>query len=160
MMKRLLAVCVLLTSVTLPAAAQRDIVHFGNPVILSEDQSTDDVVCFFCSVEAKSKVRGDIVVFFGNVKLDEHAGGDVIVFGGDVWLGGFASIAHDLVVFGGTLHADDGVTIGGGRVLFPPAIFLVILLPIVAIAWGIWLLLRWLFRGRQAYYPPPPPVRR
>lgn len=159
MMKRLLAVFVLLAASALPAAAQRDIVHFGNPVVLSEDQSADDVVCFFCSVDAKSKVRGDIIVFFGNVKLEEHAGGDVIVFGGNVWLSSLSSVAHDLVVFGGTLQADDGATVGGGRVLFPPAIFLVILIPIVVILWGIWLLIRWLVRGRQPYYPPPPPLR-
>jgi hypothetical protein len=163
MFRRLFAVCVLVAACTLPAAAseRRDVVHFGNNIVVGEDENAGDLVCFLCSVEAKGNVQGDIVVFLGSVHLDQGSRGNMVVFGGDVWLNGDASIGHDLVLFGGTLHPAERQRVGGETVIFPPIIFLPILLVIAAILWGIWMVASWLIHGRRGYYPlPPPPPRR
>ncbi|HVJ07902.1 MAG TPA: hypothetical protein VM554_05930 [Acidisarcina sp.] len=156
MLQRWLAVVFLFAACTLPASAEADIVHFGNSIVISEGESAGDLVCFLCSVDAKSPVHGDIVVFGGNLHLKERAGGDVVVFAGDVSLDGDSSIAHDLVIFGGSLHGEESHAIGGDRVIFPPVIFLPILLVIAGIIWVFYLFARWLIRGRQVYYPTPP----
>lgn len=156
MFQRMLSVCVTLVAFALPAAAQRDIVHFADRIVVPEGQETGDVVCFLCSVEAKAPIQGDVVVFGGNLRLAEPAHGDVVVFAGDVSLSGDASIAGDLVLFGGTLHADTDQRVGGDRVILPRIIFLPILLAIAGAVWGFFLLARWLVRGRQSYYPVPP----
>jgi hypothetical protein len=163
MIQRLLAILILLTACTLPAVAseKNDIVHFGTDIVVPAGESAGDIVCFFCSVDAKGAVNGDIVVFGGSLHLDEHSGGDVVVFAGDLYLGSNATIAHDLVLFGGNLHGEEGSGIRGERVIFPPVIFLPIFLALAAILWGIWMFFRWLFFGRRQYYPTPyPPVRR
>jgi hypothetical protein len=164
MTQRLLAFLILFTACTLPAAASNgnDRVHFGTDIVVPAGESVGDVVCFLCSVEAKGEVTGDIVVFLGSVHLDEHANGSAVIFAGDLYLGSNATIARDLVIFGGVLHGDEGSGNGGERVIFPPVIFVPIFLVIAAIFWGIWMLFRWLFfRNRQVYPPVPyPPVRR
>ena len=161
MFQRLLTVCVLLTACALPAMAEkRDIVHFGSNIVVAEGDSAHDIVCFLCSVDAKGPIEGDVVVFFGSIHLDEGARRDMVVFGGDIWLNGDSSIGRDLVLFGGTLHPEDRSRVGGNAVVFPPVIFLPILLVIGAIFWGIWMFFRWLIHGRQQYYPMQPPPRR
>jgi hypothetical protein len=161
MFRRLCALWVLVAACTLPAAAsdRRDIVHFGDNILVGQDETAGDLVCFLCSVEAKGNVQGDVVVFLGSVHLDEGSRGDMVVFGGDVWLNGDASIAHDLVVFGGALHPAERQRVGGETVIFPPVIFLPIVLVIAAIFWGIWMVARWLLHVRRGYYPFPPPRR-
>lgn len=156
MFQRLLTVVVLLAACTLPAAAENDIVRFGSTIVVPEGQSTGDIVCFLCSVEVRGPVHGDIVVFGGSVHLDQRAGGDVVVFAGDLWLDGDASVAHDIVIFGGSLHGEESHATGGNKIIFPPIIFLPILIVLAAVLWGFWLLIRWLLRGRQVYYPAPP----
>jgi len=164
MIQRLLAFLILFTACTLPAAASNgnDTVHFGSNIVVPAGQSAGDVVCFFCSVEAEGPITGDLVVFFGNVRLDENAGGSAVIFGGNLYLGKNVSIANDLVIFGGAVHGVESGGNGGGRVIFPPVIFVPIFLVLAAILWGIWLVFHWLFfRNRQVYPPMPyPPVRR
>src|SRR4051794_20874677 len=147
MTQRLLAFIILLTACTLPAAASNgnDVVHFGTDIVVPAGQSVGSVVCFFCSVEAKGEVTGDIVVFLGSVHIDERAGGSAVIFGGDLYLGSNATIAHDMVIFGGLLHGEEGSGNGGERVIFPPVIFLPIFLVLAAILWGIWMIFHWLF---------------
>lgn len=156
MLQRLLAVLILLAACTLPAAAENDIVHFGSTVVVPEGQSAGNIACFLCSVEAKGPVHGDIAVVWGSVHLNDRVGGDVAIFAGNLWLNGDASIARDLVIFGGGIRGEEGHAVGGSRAIFPPIIFLPILLVIALVSWGLWLLARWLIRGRQSYYPVPP----
>ena len=163
MTQRLLAFLILLAACTLPAVASNgnDTVHFGTDIVVPAGEAAGDVVCFFCSVDAKGSVTGDMVVFGGDVHLEEHVSGAAVIFGGDLYLGSNASIGRDLVLFGGVLHGEEGSNIGGQRVIFPPVIFLPIFLVIAAILWGIWMFFRWLFVGRRQYYTMPyPPVRR
>lgn len=142
----------LLVSV-LPAAAS-DEVHFGQDIQISEENSTQDVVCFLCSVEAKGNVQGNIVVFGGNLKLDGRAQQDVVVFGGNVTTGEGTTISQDLVIFGGRLRSGPNTVISGDRVIFPPINLLPIFLVLVAIVWGAFLFIRWIIdRVRPVYIP-------
>lgn len=153
MLSKLSLLLVLLFVATLPATAS-DEVHFGQNIRVPYGTSADDIVCFLCSVDAEGEVRGDIVVFGGNLRLAGAAHQDVVVFGGNLAMEGDASIGQDLVIFGGSLKSGPQPTINGDRVVFPFAIFIPIILVLVAILFGAFLLIRWIIdRFRPAYVP-------
>jgi hypothetical protein len=144
---------IVLFALALPASAS-DEVHLLQDIHVSEDSSVQDVVCFLCSVEAKGDVQGDIVVFGGNLQLQGNAHQDVVVFGGNVDLGEDATIAQDLVIFGGRLNAGSHSSVNGSKVVFSILIFLPVFLVLLAIAWGVYLLIRWLVDTRRSVYLP------
>jgi len=143
---------------TLAAHAQsRDIVQFGNDIVIHEGEETHDAVCFLCSIEIDGTVHGDAVVFLGNLRVRGHAEHDAVVFLGNITLGDNASIDHDAVVFAGSLHTGEGASVGRDRVVFPLFVFL---LPFLFLA-GILVLIIWairalLYRNRPVYPMPPP----
>jgi hypothetical protein len=179
----LTAIAVLLTFAAVPARADRDVVQFGSNVIIPADSSAHDVVCFFCSVDARGPVDHDLVVFFGDVHIAKVSNHDVVSFFGDVRVDSNASISHDLVHFFGNVHLGENATVGNDMVLFfgdlkaansavvngnrviEPAWLL--LIPFAILAGFIWLIVT-LFRSwqhRNIYYaypypPQPPPTSR
>jgi len=146
--------CIFLSA--LPAAAETDIVHFGEKIRVQEGETVKDVVCFLCSVDVEGEVQGDIVVFGGNLHLKGSANGDVVVFAGSVNMSEDATVNHDLVVFGGTLKSATNSSVHGSHVIFPIFIFLPIILAFIAIFAVIYALIRLIFFRNRPAYPPRP----
>jgi len=158
MRSRSLLSAVFLCAVVLLAFAPRaraddqDRVSFGSRIVVGEDETVGDVVCFFCSVEAHGKVNGNIVTFLGNVKTSAPINGDVVAFAGNVLLEDDASIGGDLVVFGGSLRKNGGGRVSQDQVIFPAVIFLIPVLILGGLIWGITALFR---RRHPVFYIPP-----
>lgn len=136
------------------ASAQngQDRVSFGSRVVVNEDETVGDVVCFFCSVEVHGKIQGDVVTFLGDVKSTSPIQGDLVSFAGNVALEEDAAVHGDLVIFGGGLHKSAGAYVGQDQVVFPTAIFLAPILVIAGVVWAISALFR---RRIPLYYVPP-----
>jgi hypothetical protein len=154
------ALAALLFSVSACAAARaegRDIVEFGNNIVVHEGEEAHDTVCFLCSIEVDGTVHGDMVAFLGNIRVRGHADRDAVVFLGNISLGENASIDRDVVVFAGSLHNAPGSSIGNDRVIFPVVLFLLPLLMLAAIVVLIvWAIRSLAYRDRPVYPMPPP----
>ena len=175
-------VLVVLALAAVPARADRDIVQFGSNVVVPANSSVHDVVCFFCSVDARGPIDHDLVVFFGNVHIGTQANHDVVSFFGNVRVDDNASITHDLVHFFGDVHLGDNASVGndmvlifgdlraanssyiiGNRVIEPAWLLLI---PLGVLAGIIYLFVAFIrsWRERRMYYPagypppPPPPI--
>jgi len=138
-------------------AEGRDLVEFGNSIVVHEGEEAHDAVCFLCSIEVDGTVHGDMVAFLGNIHVRGHAERDAVVFLGSITLGENASIDRDVVVFAGSLHNAPGSSIGNNRVVFP--VFL-LAMPLLVFA-GIIFLIVWAIRAlayrERPVYPMPPP---
>jgi hypothetical protein len=138
-------------------AEGRDVVEFGNDIVVHAGEEAHDTVCFLCSIEVDGTVHGDMVALLGNIHVRGHAERDAVVFLGSITLGENASIDRDVVVFAGSLHNAPGSSIGNDRVVFP--VFL-LFLPLLIFA-GIIVLIVWAIRAlvyrNQPVYPMPPP---
>src|SRR5271165_1762033 len=100
------AMLMLLLSLGAPIAAHaqgRDVVEFGNDIVVHEGEEAHDTVCFLCSIEVDGTVHGDMVAFLGNIRVRGHAERDAVAFLGNISLGENASIGRDTVVFAGSL---------------------------------------------------------
>jgi hypothetical protein len=155
-----LAVLMVLLCLGAPLAARaegRDIVEFGNDIVVHEGDEAHDTVCFLCSIEVDGTVHGDMVAFLGNIHVRGHAERDAVVFLGNITLGENASIDRDAVIFAGSLHNAPGSSIGNDRVVFP---FVLFLFPLLIFA-GIIVLIVWAIRALayrdRPVYPMPPP---
>ncbi len=138
-------------------AQSRDIVQFGNDVVVHDGEEAHDVVCLLCSIQVDGTVHGDLVAIAGNIRVKGHAEHDAVAFLGSISLGENASIANDVVVFAGNLHAAPGSSIGRDRVAFPSILFLLPLLVLVGIvALIVWAVRALLSRNRPVYPMPPP----
>ena len=133
------------------SAATQDRVSFLNKIVVEPGETVHDVVCFLCSVDNRGEINGDVVSFLGGVRSNGPMHKDVVSFLGSVSLGDGATVEGDLVVFGGNLHRTDTALIGKDQVVFPAAIFLVPLLILFAVFWGITRLIR---RPRFPVYMP------
>src|SRR5271155_1030090 len=110
-----LAIVAALFCLAAPVAAlaqSRDLVQFGNDIVVHEGEEAHDAVCFLCSIEVDGTLHGDMVAFLGNIHVRGHAERDAVVFLGDITLGENASIDRDAVVFAGSLHNAPGSSIG------------------------------------------------
>jgi hypothetical protein len=138
-------------------AEGRDVVEFGNDIVVHEGEEAHDTVCFLCSIEVDGTVHGDMVAFLGNIHVRGHAERDAVVFLGNITLGENASIDRDVVVFAGSLRNAPGSSIGNDRVVFPVFLFFIPFLVfagiIVLIVWAIRALV---YRDRPVYPMPPP----
>lgn len=143
-----------------PLAARaegRDIVQFGNDIVVHEGEEAHDTVCFLCSIEVDGTVHGDMVAFLGNIHVRGHAERDAVAFLGNITLGENASIDRDAVVFAGSLRSAPGSSIGNDRVVFPFALFLVPFLIFGGILGLIvWAIRALVYRDRPVYPMPPP----
>ena len=186
-MHRRLSLCLLIAGLLLfarPALADRDRVQFGENIVVPQDDSIHDAVCFFCSVDARGAIDHDVVVFFGNVHIasrsnhdvvnffgnvtvDDHGsiGHDVVNFFGNIKLGEDATVGNDMVAMFGEVHAADSAHVEGNRVIQPAWLLLIPFLILGGIIAGIVSIVR-NFRHRQqmaAMYaysmqqPPPQP---
>jgi hypothetical protein len=135
----------------------RDMVEFGNNIVVHEGEEAHDTVCFLCSIEVDGTVHGDMVAFLGNIHVRGHAERDAVVFLGSITLGENASIDRDVVVFAGSLHNAPGSTIGNDRVVFPAVLFLMPLLVFAGVIFLIvWAIRALVYRNRPVYPMPPP----
>ncbi len=143
-----------------PLAAQaenRDIVEFGNDIVVHEGEEAHDTVCFLCSIEVDGTVHGDMVAFLGNIHVRGHAERDAVVFLGNISLGENATIDRDAVVFAGSLRNAPGSSIGNDRVVFPFALFLLPFLMMAGfVALIVWAIRALTYRDRPLYPMPPP----
>src|ERR1700761_2698097 len=108
-----------LAATVMAHAEGRDMVEFGNNIVVHEGEEAHDTVCFLCSIEVDGTVHGDMVAFLGNIHVRGHAERDAVVFLGNITLGENASIDRDVVVFAGSLRNAPGSSIGNDRVVFP-----------------------------------------
>ncbi|MDR3742044.1 MAG: hypothetical protein P4L40_23735 [Terracidiphilus sp.] len=118
-MRNRLALCLLIAVLLLfarPALADRDQVQFGTNIVVPQDGSIHDAVCFFCSVDAKGTIDHDVVVFFGNVHIAGHSNHDVVNFFGNVTVDDHGSIGHDVVNFFGNIRLGEQATVGNDMV--------------------------------------------
>jgi hypothetical protein len=146
------------------ARASEDVVQFGNKIEVGKNDTVQDAVCFFCSIDVDGTVNGDVVAFFGSVRINGHAnhdvvnffgnvsaadnssiGDDLVNFFGGVRLGENVDVGKDTVVMFGSLRAASTVSFGGDRVVQPGWIFWV---PLLAIGLGISFLVQEV-RGRR-----------
>ncbi|MFI5389095.1 MAG: hypothetical protein ACHQY2_05185 [Candidatus Eremiobacterales bacterium] len=83
------ALALLLLAATSPADAKdgKDLVSFGNDVVVREGQ----------------EVTGDLVVFGGNAKVYGHVDGDAAVMGGDLYIAPSGEVDGSTVAFGGSV---------------------------------------------------------
>ena len=132
----LLIVCVAAVQPALASNGQ-DRVSFGQRIIVGQDETVGDLVCFLCSIENHGTVHGDVVSFLGGVKSEGSIRGDVVSFLGDVSVAGEASITGDLVIFGGTLRKSAQAQISSEQVIFPFGLLILPILIFVAIVWGL-----------------------
>jgi hypothetical protein len=140
-----------LGSMARPAFAHgNDRVNFAQRIVVDENDSTGDLVCFLCSIEVHGNVQGNVVSFLGGVKGDGAMHGDVVSFLGDVNLSGNSTVDGQVVVLGGDLRRGTDVRMGQDQVVLPGAVFAVPLIFLVAILWGI----TRLFRRRPVYFRP------
>ena len=145
-----LGIC-LLASMARPAFAENnDRVSFGQRIVVTDNDTAGDLVCFLCSVEVHGTVEGNVVSFLGGVKSDGKVNGDLVSFLGDVSLSGNSTVDGQVVLMGGALHKGADVRLGENEVVFPPAVFVFPFVLIAAIFWGI----TRIFRRRPMYYRP------
>ncbi len=147
----LIFLAAMLTAGSKPAfAGSNDRVSFAQRIVVHQDESVSDVVCFLCTIENHGTIDGDVVSFLGGVKTEGPVHGDLVSFLGDVSLAGEGSIDGDLVVMGGNLHKSADTRLGASQVIFSPAIFLLpfILLGIVVLG------VTRIFRRRPVYFAP------
>jgi hypothetical protein len=153
----LAAIAVILSATAAAHAQGRDIVEFGNEIVVHDGEEAHDTVCFLCSIEVDGTVHGDMVAFLGNIRVRGHAEQDAVAFLGNISLGENASIERDVVVFAGTLRNAPGSTIGRDRVVFPVVILMIPLLFLMGIVGLIvWAIRTLVYRNRTVYPMPPP----
>ncbi len=138
-------------------AEGRDVVEFGNDIVVHEGEETHDTVCFLCSIEVDGTVHGDMVAFLGSIHVRGHAERDAVVFLGNITLADNASIDRDVVVFAGSLRKAPGASIGNDRVVFPAFLLFLPLLVFAGIIFLIvWAIRALVYRDRPVYPMPPP----
>lgn len=141
MLRPLSAVCALLLLAAAPPRVGNAI-HLGRDITVAGPQQVRSAVCFFCSVRVDGAARSNLIAVAGNVYLNGPVHKDIVVLGGNVTLTGKAAVEGSLVVFGGHLYRDPAATIGRGRVVVRPIVFLPMILVLAAILAGLIFLLR------------------
>jgi hypothetical protein len=124
----------------------------GRNIVVARGETVGNASCILCSAEVDGHTAGSVRVFAGNVLLDGSVAGNVLVFGGNVTLAGGASIGGQVFIFGGHLHQDSG---DHPHTVFPPIIFLPVILIICAVIGGLIVVTRRMVRGPIAYPPLP-----
>lgn len=158
-MTRRLWIVAVLTLLLLPIAhasdgAGQDYVQFSQNIHIRQDQTAEDTVCIFCSVQVDGTLTGDAVVIFGQIKNSGRIHGDAVAILGSTTLTGNASVDGDAVAIGGWLNVSPTATIGGSHVTIPAIVILLQLLLFVGIVLAIIFSVLWLFRrSRQPGYP-------
>lgn len=155
MLRPVSAVCALFVFAGSPALGA-NAVHIGRDITVAAQQQVSSAVCFLCSVRVDGAAHGNLIVFAGNVYLNGPVHKDIVALGGNVTLTGKAAVGGSLVVFGGHLYRDPAATIGRGRVVVRPIVFLPIILILAIVIAGLIFLLRFLLPRDGSPYPPLP----
>lgn len=156
MLPRCFVVCILLLAPSLAGAAQSlpNPLHVGRNILLPPDKQFRSATCFLCSADVEGRAVGSVWVFAGNVFLNGSVGGNVLVFGGNVTLTSNARIDGRVIVFGGHLHQDPAA-VSHTHTVFPPIVFLPIILFIGVIIGILIVLTRRMVRGPISFPPLP-----
>lgn len=154
MLPRCFIVCALLLAPSLSRNSSRNVVRFGQNIVLASDQYFHNASCFLCSVTVEGSGSGSVRVFAGNVFLNGPVGGGVLVFGGNVTLTSKASVGSRVVIFGGHLHSDSRGP-APGHTIIPPIIFLPIILLICISIGSLIVVTRRMVRDPVTYPPLP-----
>jgi hypothetical protein len=165
-MLRLLALCtlcvlviLLVPSTMLAAEANADRFQINHDIHVQPNDEVGDVTCINCSVYVLGRVSGDVTTINGNIVAQQGGSiaGDVTAVRGNARLENGSQIAGDLTAIAGTVRRDPQATVGGDVTSMGGGgwVFLVFLLPFVALG-GIIALIIWLIqRSRQ---PAPVPA--
>ncbi len=153
MLRVLCSVCALLLLAAAPPRVGNAI-HVGEDITVAGPRQVRNAICFFCSMRIDGAARSNLVVAAGNLYLNGPVHRDIVVLGGNVTMTGKATVEGSLVVFGGHLYRDPAATIGRGRVVIRPIVFLPILLILAAILAGLIFLLRMLSPAERSGFPP------
>jgi hypothetical protein len=148
MLPRCFVLCVLI----LAGGAQPDLIHFGQNFLVAPAQTVHNATCFLCSAEVGGHATGSVRVFAGNVSLNGSVAGNVLVFGGNLTLTGDATIGGQVFILGGRLYSG---TIRPAHTVFPPIIFLPLILLVCLTIGGLIVLTRRMVRG-PVIFPPLP----
>jgi hypothetical protein len=146
MLSRCLMVCTLILA--------SNVRHFGRNIVVAANETVQNASCFLCSAEVNGHAAGSVRVFAGHVFLNGSVGGNVVVFGGNLSLTSSANVGGHVFIFGGRLH-QDSATATYPHTVWPPIIFLPLILVIFAIIGGLIVLTRRMVRGPVAYPPLP-----
>jgi hypothetical protein len=146
MLSRCLMVCALILA--------PNVRHFGRNIVVTADETVQNVGCFLCSAEVDGHATGSVRVFAGHVFLNGYVGGNVLVFGGNVTLTSSATVSGHVFIFGGHLQ-QDSATAKNPHTVFSPIIFLPVILVVCALIGGLIVLARRMVRGPVAYPPLP-----
>jgi hypothetical protein len=147
---RLLLSAMLIAMVAPPslhAGGKGDQVHFGNRIVIEENEQAGDLVCIGCSISMSGSC-GDVVAIGGSISVNGAVKGDTVAVGGHVQLGQDASVSGDVVAIGGGLSRHPNAAVkgditsqSGAPILL--ALVIVPLLPVVLIvALIVWLVNR------------------
>lgn len=117
-------------------------VHLSRDITVASQQQVGSAFCFLCSIRLDGAAHGNLVAFAGNIYLNGPVHKDILALGGNVTLTGRAAVDGRVIVFGGHLYRDPVATIGRGRVVLRPIIFLPMLLVIAVILAALLFLLR------------------
>jgi hypothetical protein len=156
MLPRCFVFCTLFLVPSLPGAAQSlpNVLHVGRNISFAPDQPLHSAGCVLCSVAVDGHATGGVRVFAGNVFLNGSVAGNVLVFGGNVTLTSKATVGGRVIVFGGHLYQDPSAA-SHTLTVFPPIIFLPLILLICAIIGSLIVLARRMVRG-PVIFPPLP----
>lgn len=117
MMKRILALFLLLVLMSVPAHWAFAYQEEGGQIIRSGEVIKDDLALFGENlvVEAGALVEGDVMVWDGDVQLAGTIVGDVAIMGGNVTLEG--NISGNVAVLGGSLDVTSAAMLSGDCVV-------------------------------------------
>ena len=155
--RRLSFLTLFLLLIAAPAlyASDGDQVHFGQSILVGEDENAGDLVCIACSIHMQG-TSGDIVAIGGSVTVDGDGKGDVVAIGGAVHLNENASVAGDVVTIGGRLWRHPNAVVKGSVTAQSGALILLglVLIPLIPVILIVALIVWLVGRNRR-----PTPVR-
>ncbi len=94
------------------AAEDEDRVQFGKDIVLEQDKTATDLICFGCSIYVRGTVRGDAVAIGGNIDVDGSITGDAVAMGA-LRVGPTAAVTGDAVGAGGGVELAPGAKVQG-----------------------------------------------
>jgi hypothetical protein len=136
----------------LAGGAQPDTVHFGQDLLVAQNQTFRNATCFLCSVEVTGRTTGGVRVFAGNVLISGSVGGDVLIFGGNLTLRNGARVGGRVFILGGRIYSTNLHPL---QTVFAPIIFLPLVLLVGVVVGCLIFLTRRMVRG-PIIFPPLP----
>src|SRR5271166_877112 len=124
-----------------------DQVHFGNSIVVEENEEAGDLVCVGCSIRMAGSC-GDIVAVGGSIMVDGTVHGDAVAVGGGLRLGENAAITGDVVTVGGRLMRHPSAIVKGtvssqsGALILLGLVFIPLVPVVLFIALIVWLFSR------------------